>query len=48
MDSSAAEYGMCKDTVCLAIQWIEYTMVKDGRCALTGKKVLKRTSESIQ
>jgi hypothetical protein len=44
----AAEYGVCKGTVCLAIQWVEDTLVKDGTCALPGKKALKRTSESIQ
>jgi hypothetical protein len=48
MDSIAAEYGVCKGTVCLAIQWVEDTLVKDGTFALPGKKVLKRKSESIQ
>jgi hypothetical protein len=48
MDSIAAEYGVCKGTVCLAIQWVEDTLVKDGRFALPGKKVLKRKSPSIQ
>jgi hypothetical protein len=48
MDSIAAEYGVCKGTVCLAIQWVEDTLVTDGTCALPGKKVLKRKSESIQ
>jgi hypothetical protein len=48
MDSIAAEYGVCKGTVCLSIQWVEDTLVKDGTFALPGKKVLKRTSPSIQ
>ncbi|MDR0786074.1 MAG: transposase family protein [Treponema sp.] len=48
MDSIAAEYGVCKGTVCLAIQWVEDTLVKDGSFALPGKKVLKRKSDSIQ
>jgi hypothetical protein len=48
MDSIAAEYGVCKGTVCLAIQWVEGTLVKDGSFALPGKKVLKRKSASIQ
>jgi hypothetical protein len=48
MDSIAAEYGVCKGTVCLAIQWVEETLVKDGVFALPGKKVLKRKSKSIQ
>jgi hypothetical protein len=34
--------------VCLAIQWVEETLVKDGRFALTGEKALKRTSGLIQ
>jgi hypothetical protein len=41
MDRIAAEYGVCKGTVCLAIQWVEDTLVKDGTFALPGKKVLK-------
>jgi hypothetical protein len=48
MDSIAAEYGVCKGTVCLAIQWVEDTLVNDGTFALPGKRVLKRKSESIQ
>jgi hypothetical protein len=47
MDSIAAEYGVCKGTVCLAIQWVEDTLVKDGSFALPGKKKLKRKSASI-
>jgi hypothetical protein len=42
MDSIAAEYGVCKGTVCLSIQWVEGTLVKDGSFALPGKKKLKR------
>jgi hypothetical protein len=38
MDSIAVEYGVCKGTVCLAIQWVEDTLVKDGAFALPGKK----------
>jgi hypothetical protein len=48
MDSIAAEYGVCKGTVCLSIQWVEDTLVKDGTFALPGKKVLKRISPSIR
>ena len=48
MDSIAAEYGVCKGTVCLVIQWVEDTLVKDGRFALPGKKALKRKSPSIR
>jgi hypothetical protein len=40
MDSIAAEYGVCKGTVCLAIQWVEYTLVKDGTFTLPGKKAM--------
>jgi hypothetical protein len=35
-------------TVCLAIQWVEDTLVKDGAFALPGKRVLKRKSASIE
>jgi hypothetical protein len=48
MDSIAAEYGVCKGTICLSIQWVEDTLVKDGTFALPEKKVLKRKSASIQ
>ncbi|MHB9291111.1 hypothetical protein Holit_00183 [Hollandina sp. SP2] len=42
MDSIAAEYGVCKGAVCLSIQWVEDTLVRDGAFALPGKKALKR------
>jgi hypothetical protein len=48
MDSIAAEYGVCKGTVCLSIQWVEDTLVKDGTFALPGKKALGRKSAAIQ
>jgi hypothetical protein len=48
MDSIAAEYGVCKGTVCLSIQWVEDTLVKDGTFALIGKKVLEMESSSIR
>jgi hypothetical protein len=47
MDSIATEYGVCKGTVCLSIQWVEDTLVKDGTFALPGKKKLKRKTASI-
>jgi hypothetical protein len=47
MDSIAAEYGVCKGTVCLSIQCAEDTLTKNGAFALPGKKVLKRKSVSI-
>jgi benzoyl-CoA reductase/2-hydroxyglutaryl-CoA dehydratase subunit BcrC/BadD/HgdB len=48
MDSIAAEYGVCKGTVCLAVQWVEDTLVKDGTFTLPGKRVLKRKQASIE
>jgi hypothetical protein len=48
MDSLAAEYGVCKGSVCLAIQWVEDTLAKDGMFELPGKRVLKRKSASIE
>jgi hypothetical protein len=47
MDSIAAEYKVCKGTVCLAIQWVEDTLMKDGAFKLPGKRALKRKSASI-
>jgi hypothetical protein len=38
MDSIAAEYGVCKGTVCLSIQWVEDTLAGDGAFALPGKR----------
>jgi hypothetical protein len=34
----AAEYGVCKGTVC-PIQWVEDTLTEDGTFALPGKKI---------
>ena len=48
MDSIAAEYRVCKGTVCLSIQWVEDTLAEDGTFALPGKRKLKRKSDSIQ
>jgi transposase-like protein len=48
MDRIAAEYGVCKGTVCLSIQWVEDTLAGEGTFALPGKKKLKRKSTSIQ
>jgi hypothetical protein len=48
MDSIAAEYGVCKGTVCLSIQWVEDTLGEDGAFALPGKKKLKKKSPGIQ
>jgi len=48
MDSIAAEYGVCKGTVCLAIQWVEDTLEQDGTFALLGKKALKRKSATLE
>jgi hypothetical protein len=48
IDSIAAEYGVCKGTVCLSIQWAEDTLTEDGTSALPGKKKLKRKSASMQ
>jgi hypothetical protein len=48
MDSIAAEYAVCKGTVCLSIQWVEDTLTKDGTFALPGENKLKRKSVSIR
>ena len=48
MDSIAAEYGVCKGTVCLSIQWVEDTLVGAGTFDLPEKKTLRRKSPSMQ
>jgi hypothetical protein len=48
MDSIAAEYGVCKGTVCLSIQWVEDVLAGESEFALPGKKKLRRKSASIQ
>ena len=48
MDSIAAEYRVCKGTVCLSVQWVESTLAEDGAFALPGKRKLKRKPDSIQ
>jgi hypothetical protein len=48
MDSIATEYGVCKGTVCLSVQWAEDALAGDGAFALPGKKALRRKSESIR
>lgn len=42
MDSTAAEYGVCKGSVCLAIQRAEDTLAEEGTFDLPGKKKLER------
>ncbi|MDR0590051.1 MAG: transposase family protein [Spirochaetaceae bacterium] len=46
MDSIAAEYRVCKGTICLSIQWVENTLKKDF--ALPEKRVLPGKPGSIQ
>ena len=48
MDSIASEYKVCKGTICLSIQWVEDTLVKDGTFALPGKRILKKKSSAIE
>jgi hypothetical protein len=48
MDSIAAEYCVCKGTICLSIKWVEDALIKDGTFTLPGKKRLKRKSASIE
>jgi len=48
MDSIASEYKVCKGTICLSIQWVEDTLVKDGTFALPEKRILKKKSNAIE
>jgi len=48
MESIGADYGVSKSTVCESIQWVENTLLKDKTFRLPDKKVLKKTSDSIE
>jgi hypothetical protein len=48
MDSIAADYHVCKGTVCQSVQWVEDTLTEDGTFAMPGKKKFKRKSDSIR
>ena len=48
MDSIASEYKVCKGTICLSIQWVEDTLVKDGTFALPEKRTLMKKSNAIE
>jgi hypothetical protein len=48
MESIGADYGVSKSTVCESIQWVENTLAKDKTFKLPDKKVLKKTSDSIE
>src|SRR5215510_15066636 len=43
MEHIGWDYGVSKSTVCESIQWVENTLVKDGRFKLAGKVTLKNT-----
>jgi hypothetical protein len=42
-----ARKQICKGTLCLAIQWMEDTLVKNGAFALPGKKYLKKSQSQF-
>ena len=42
MEHIGGDYGVSKSTICESIQWVENTLIKDGRFALPGKKILKK------
>ena len=48
MESIGADYGVSKSTICESIQWVENTLAKDKTFKLPDKKVLKKTSGSIE
>jgi predicted DNA-binding protein YlxM (UPF0122 family) len=48
MESIGADYGVSKSTVCESIQWVENTLAKDKTFKLPDKKVLKKTSDTIE
>ena len=48
MESIGADYGVSKSTICESIQWVENTLLKDKTFKLPDKKVLKKTSDTIE
>jgi hypothetical protein len=48
MESIGADYGVRKSTVCESIQWVENTLAKNQAFKLPGKKILKKSSDTIE
>jgi len=48
MESIGADYGVSKSTVCESIQWVENTLLNNKTFKLPDKKVLKKTSDTIE
>jgi hypothetical protein len=48
MESIGHDYGVSKSTACETIQWMADTLVKDKTFKLSGKKVLKEASDTMQ
>src|SRR5215510_7616675 len=42
MEHIGGDYGVSKSTICESIQWVENTLIKDGRFKLPDKKALKK------
>jgi hypothetical protein len=47
-ESLAADYKVCKGTICLSIRWVEDTLAQHKDFKLPGKRVLRRRSANIQ
>jgi len=48
MESIGADYGVSKSTICESIQWVENILAIDKTFMLPDKKVLKKTSNTIE
>jgi len=48
MESIGADYGVSKSTICESIQWVENTLIKDKTFKLPDKKILKKSSDTIE
>jgi hypothetical protein len=48
MESIGADYGVKKSTICESIQWVENTLANDKTFKLPGKKVKKKSSDTIE
>jgi len=48
MESIGADYGVSKSTICESIQWVENTLIEDKTFKLPDKKILKKSSDTIE
>ena len=47
MTNIAFDYGVHKQRICEAVNWVEQTLIKDGRFSLPSKRELVKNSSSV-